>query len=195
VTPVPDAEPTIRRATVDDADAIERVQVETWRAAYAGLMPDGAVASFDVEARQRWWREGLAHEPRPGSETLVAELDGAVVGFVSVGACRDEDGPGELYAIYLDSTRWGSGVGRALIERAEESLRASGFAEARLWVLEGNERAERFYRAAGWERDGRKVDDSRARRWWSCATRNAFCKASALRCPPVVSHQQGGKSP
>ena len=38
-------------------------------------------------------------------------------------------------------------------------MRASGFAEARLWVLEGNERAERFYRAAGWVHDGRKVDE------------------------------------
>jgi hypothetical protein len=29
-----------------------------------------------------------------------------------------------------------------------------------LWVLEGNERAERFYRAAGWARDGgRKVEE------------------------------------
>ena len=37
-------------------------------------------------------------------------------------------------------------------------MRSSGFGEAILWVLEGNERAERFYRAAGWELDGRKVD-------------------------------------
>jgi ribosomal protein S18 acetylase RimI-like enzyme len=135
------------------------VQVETWRAAYTGLMPDEAIAAFDVEARQRMWREGLAREPRPGSETLVAEAGGEVVGFASVGACRDEDGVGELYAIYFDAAHWGSGVGRALLHRAEASLRSSGFAEARLWVLEGNERAERFYRAAGWERDGRKVDE------------------------------------
>jgi hypothetical protein len=26
-------------------------------------------------------------------------------------------------------------------------------------VLAGNERAERFYEAAGWERDGEKTDD------------------------------------
>ena len=38
-------------------------------------------------------------------------------------------------------------------------MRSSGFRRALLWVLEGNERAERFYRAAGWEADGRKVED------------------------------------
>ena len=150
--------PTVRRATAADADAIGQVQVETWRAAYTGLIPDEAIAQFDVEERQRMWREGLARPPRPGSATFVAELDGEVVGFVSVGACDGEEGTGELYAIYLHSSRWDRGIGRALIERAEESMRSSGFAEAILWVLEGNERAERFYRAAGWALDGRKLD-------------------------------------
>jgi hypothetical protein len=49
-------------------------------------------------------------------------------------------------------------VGRALIERSEASLSESGFQNALLWVIGGNERAERFYRAAGWEPDGQKED-------------------------------------
>ena len=148
----------VRPATAADADAIGRVQVETWRAAYRGLMPDEAIARFDVAARQQMWREGLERVPRPGSATFVAEVEGEVVGFASVGACRDEEGAGELYAIYLQPSHWDRGIGRALLERAEESLRSSGFARALLWVMEGNERGERFYRAAGWERDGRKLD-------------------------------------
>ena len=150
----------VRPATAEDADAIGQVQVETWRAAYQGLMPDEAIAQFDVEERRRMWREGLGRAPRPGSATFVAELEGEVVGFASVGAARDEDDPstGELYAIYLHPTRWDRGIGRALLERAEESMRSSGFELAILWVLEGNERGERFYRAAGWEEDGSKLD-------------------------------------
>jgi GNAT superfamily N-acetyltransferase len=147
----------VRLATVEDADAIGRVQVETWRAAYTGLMPDEAVAGFDVEERQRLWRDWL-QEPR--SDVFVAEREGDVVGFVNTGPCSEENGVGELYAIYVLPTSWGTGAGRTLIERAEESMRSSGFGEAVLWVLEGNARAERFYRAAGWERDdGRKVDE------------------------------------
>jgi ribosomal protein S18 acetylase RimI-like enzyme len=148
----------VRPATAEDADAIGRVQVETWRAAYRGLMPDDAVAAFDVEERRRMWRDGLARAPRPGSATFVAELEGEVVGFASVGAARDEEDAGELYAIYLHPTCWDRGIGRALLERAEESMRSSGFTRAILWVMEGNERGERFYRAAGWERDDRKLD-------------------------------------
>jgi len=148
----------VRPATAEDADAIGRVQVETWRAAYSGLMPDEAVAAFDVEERRRMWREGLARKPRPGSATFVAEFEGEVVGFASVGAARDGEDAGELYAIYLHPTCWDRGIGRALLERAEESMRSSGFTRAILWVMEGNERGERFYRAAGWERDDRKLD-------------------------------------
>ena len=148
----------VRPATVEDADAIGRIQVETWRAAYTGLMPDEAIASFDVEARQRMWREWF-HEPWPRSVVFVAEHDGEVVGFANIGPCREEEGVGELYAIYVSAARWGTGAGRALIEQAEESMRSSGFHQALLWVLEGNDRAERFYRAAGWEQDGSKLDE------------------------------------
>jgi len=147
---------TVRLAGAADADEIGRIQVETWRAAYTGLMPSEAIAEFDIAARQRLWREGLARTPRPGSATFVVEDGGEVVGFASVGAARDGEAEqeAELYAIYLHPSRWGRGIGRALLRRAEESMRSSGFREAVLWVLEGNERAERFYRAAGWEHDG-----------------------------------------
>jgi GNAT superfamily N-acetyltransferase len=150
---------TVRPATAADADAIGRIQVETWTTAYAGLLPQEAIDAFDVTARQTMWREGLSRTPRPGSATFVAVVADEVVGFATVGASHSEDGAGELYAIYVRPSSWGTGVGRALIGRAEASLRESGFARALLWVLEGNERAERFYRTAGWEHDGEKEDD------------------------------------
>lgn len=57
----------VRQATAADADAIGRVQIETWRAAYQGLLPNKAIARFDVEARQRIWQEGLARRPQGGA--------------------------------------------------------------------------------------------------------------------------------
>ena len=149
----------VREATVADADAIGRIQVETWRAAYSGLMPADALETASVAERQRMWRAGLSRELPPQRATFVAEAEGEVVGFASVGECREpgsEDG--ELYAIYLDQTRWGHGVGRSLLEQAERSLRDAGFEAALLWVLEGNARAIRFYERAGWQRSGRKTD-------------------------------------
>jgi len=150
---------TVRLASVDDADAIGRIQVETWRAAYAGLMPDEVIARFDAEARQRLWRAWF-ERPWPGSAVFVAVHDGDVVGFANSGPCREDVRAGELYAIYVRPPSWGIGAGRALIQRVEEWLRSAGFGEAILWVLEGNDRAERFYRAGGWEHDGGSKVDS-----------------------------------
>ena len=42
---------------------------------------------------------------------------------------------------------------------ARERLGGGGFTEAVLWVLVGNERAERFYRIDGWWPDGRRRQD------------------------------------
>jgi GNAT superfamily N-acetyltransferase len=150
----------VRAATADDADAIGRIHVETWRAAYVDLLPAELLASLSVEARTQWWRNALAGPTPPQRQTFVAEGDGRVLGFAAVGEWEDQPEPdvGQLYAIYVDASRWSTGAGRALIERAEQALRESGFLEARLWVLAGNKRAERFYRAAGWEQDNQKED-------------------------------------
>ena len=54
------------------------------------------------------WRARLA-DPRLAGRSFVAERDGAVVGFASVGPSRDERGIGELYAIYVDPDAWSTG--------------------------------------------------------------------------------------
>lgn len=64
---------------------------------------------------------------------------------------------GQVYAINIDPDRWGSGVGRALLDAACDHLRTSGFSTAVLWVHPDNARACRFYRAAGWRPDGNEV--------------------------------------
>ena len=160
---------TVRQATSADADAIGRIQVETWRTAYAGLLPQATIDAFDVRARQVMWREGLDRTPRPGSATFVALVEDEVVGFATVGASHSEDGTGEVYALYVDPVRWGHGAGRALMKCAEASMRESGFPKALLWVLRGNERAERFTGRPAGSATGRRRTSSRARRSPSCA--------------------------
>ena len=115
---------TVRLASVGDADTIGRIQVETWRAAYAGLLPDEAISSFDMAVRQRLWREWF-DQPWPGGVVFVAERDGLVVGFANSGPCREERTAGELYAIYVLPASWGTGTGRALIQRTEERIDSS----------------------------------------------------------------------
>ena len=54
---------------------------------------------------------------------------------------------------------WGSGAGSALMAPGIEALRASGYRDAILWVLEDNPRARRFYEREGWALDGGAKQD------------------------------------
>jgi ribosomal protein S18 acetylase RimI-like enzyme len=79
-----------------------------------------------------------------------------VLGFVTFGASRDADAPdlGEVAALYVDPGCYGAGIGRLLMAEARAALRERGFEAALLWVLDGNERAQRFYEREGWSPDG-----------------------------------------
>lgn len=143
----------VRRARVADADAIGRLHVRAWQAAYRGQMPDAYLDGLSAEDRAAGWASGLSR-PRDRDPVLVAEEDGVVVGFAAVAASSDADSVGELHAINVDPDHWGHGVGRALIDEATRELAQLGFGRAVLWVLPANSRARRFYEAAGWKSDG-----------------------------------------
>ena len=146
----------IREAVPKDAGAIADIHVRAWQAAYRGQLTDDYLDGLEAEDRLEQHRRSL-EEPRPDWRTWVAEDAGEVVGFAVTGTSEDADADertGELYAIYLEPDRVGTGVGRRLFEHAVEDLRARGFTTATLWVLETNERTRRFYQIAGWRTDG-----------------------------------------
>ncbi len=140
---------------VGDAAGIAAVHVASWQRAYRGLMPAGLLDSLSVPARTQRWASNL---DGAGATTFVAELDGAVVGFASIGPSRDDDadadGAGELWALYLHPRHWDAGHGHVLHAHAVNALAATGAAEATLWVLTTNDRARRFYGRHGWAADG-----------------------------------------
>ena len=128
----------IRRATVDDAEAIARVHVATWQFAYAEIVDPAVLARRDVAERSALWRRVLAEGRAP---VWVAEGGGRVVGFAEV-----DDG--RLVALYVDPVAQGAGVGTRLLAEAE----AAGGAE--LEVFEANGHGRRFYEARGWRDAG-----------------------------------------
>lgn len=141
----------IRPAQPGDAHGIADVHVRTWRGAYGHVFPRQELDALSVDEREQRWRSWLAGD---GADMLVAERDGRVIGFAGVGPSRDEDGLGELYAIYVLPEAWGTGAGPELMAAALDALRATGYAEATLWVLEDNPRGRHFYEKTGWALDG-----------------------------------------
>jgi ribosomal protein S18 acetylase RimI-like enzyme len=138
----------IRPGTPEDAEAVARVHIATWQVAYAGILPQEGLDQLSGEPAARQVKFHRSFPP------IVAEADGEIVGFVSVGRANDEDADGELYAIYVHPDHWDRGFGRDLLLAGEERLRELGHEHAVLWVLEANPRARRFYELGGWTLDG-----------------------------------------
>ncbi|HKZ05331.1 MAG TPA: GNAT family N-acetyltransferase [Methylomirabilota bacterium] len=141
--------PRLHRATPEDVRGIASVQVRAWRAAYAGIVPAAFLDALSVDEREARWRRNLAELE---AETWVAASDGEVVGWATIGGCRDADATpalGELWAIYVSPDSWRGGVGRALWEHGRARLASTGCTEAVVWVLADNVPARRFYAALG----------------------------------------------
>lgn len=162
VTPEPDVAPgpesVVRLATVDDAEAIARVHVRSWRETYTGKLPDAVIEGRPVAQRAAALRRLIAGESARGPQKVwVAERGGEVVGFAWAGASVDPDRRGgtELFTIYVLRAHHGGGAGQRLLDAA------LGDAPASLWVLEDNPRARAFYERNGFVADGTAKDDER----------------------------------
>lgn len=134
----------IRAGVPEDIPDVVRVHVGAWDAVKEGLdLPTRRTA----EDREDLWTRFLA-EGR--GELWVCEDDGRVVGFMAIGPSRDEDRQGELelYTLYVDPHRWGTGIGSALMGKVPSD------ADVSLWVSEGNLRARVFYEKRGFDPDG-----------------------------------------
>jgi GNAT superfamily N-acetyltransferase len=139
---------SVRRATADDAEAIERIRYETWRATYRGLLPDALLERLQPNVERR--RERL-RSPASAQIDLVTEEGGAVVGYAFAGPERGDDTEyrGEVYAVYVLPEHQGKGHGRALLREATRELAGRGITTLLIWVLRENQIGRRFYERIG----------------------------------------------
>jgi ribosomal protein S18 acetylase RimI-like enzyme len=138
----------VRVALPADAGGIARVHIAAWQVAYRGVFSGDFLGSMDLDVRTGWWEALLLRGQRV---TYVVEGPVGIVGFCLIGE-GDDEGSGEVFAIYVDPEHWREGMGRALLEASEAHLAADGFERALLWVLEGNGPARAFYERQGWKK-------------------------------------------
>jgi ribosomal protein S18 acetylase RimI-like enzyme len=149
----------IRLARPNDAESIAAIHVASWRATYRDTLPDSYLDSLATDQRLPMW-EGILSSPSPAVKVWVAVLADSIVGFCSVGPSPDAGDVAELHTIYLQPGSERRGIGGALLRHAEREMEAMGSATVKLWVLEANDSARRFYEAAGWAPDGiERTDD------------------------------------
>src|SRR5216683_616799 len=119
--------------------------------------------SLSITHRKERWQK-ILNKPEDNAYTLVAEIEGKVVGFCSVDKSRSEDmskDTGELWAIYVDKNYEGKGIGTTLLNKGLDNLRDRGFKKAILWVLTSNYKTRKWYESKGWRVEGKTTIDKR----------------------------------
>jgi ribosomal protein S18 acetylase RimI-like enzyme len=155
----------VRAAREGDAGDVTRVQVASWRACFAGIVPPGLLGELTgEEAAAAWrdrWREAITSPPTSRHRVLAAVTGTApreVVGFVSAGPATDADRwPGtdaEIYEFRVAPDRTGQGHGSRMLQAAVDMLVDDGFHTVSTWALEADGILRRFLEAAGWAADG-----------------------------------------
>ncbi|HEX2013296.1 MAG TPA: GNAT family N-acetyltransferase [Roseateles sp.] len=97
---------------------------------------------------------------RPDGACMVAERDGHLLGFAQLGLGRDHELLGtparaaELERLYVQRPCLGRGLGRALLQAAEEQAAAAGAAQLWLTAWVGNGHARAFYARQGYQELG-----------------------------------------
>ena len=159
----------MRIATPDDAMHIAKLKILAWRDTYAGLMPATTLSNLDAPSEAPHWRDWLA-DKESGLIALLLEEEDHLIGYGLAGPMRLGDRPGseieadaEIYALYVHPEYQRAGCGKRLMAGLVEQLLQKKFEQVGLWMVGGNEKAERFYQSIGGVEHGKRVEISNGR--------------------------------
>jgi ribosomal protein S18 acetylase RimI-like enzyme len=134
----------IRQARLEDQAALRRIDAAAWAEDVSPAPPPPPDAAFFGERTQP-------------ADTLVAEIDGVVVGYALVGQSLPLASHAhvlELQGLAVDPARQRCGAGRRLVEASVEEAYGRGARKLALRVLGSNVRARRLYESCGFLIEG-----------------------------------------
>jgi ribosomal protein S18 acetylase RimI-like enzyme len=145
----------LRPASAGDAHAVAALHADSWRRHYRGAYSDSFLDG-DIETdRRATWRTRL--QTPDGSATVLAEDGDGLAGFVHVRFDTDATWGSLVDNLHVRHDRQRSGIGRTLMAAAAQYVVEAAIQPRMfLWVLQQNERAQRFYAAIG----GRNVEEA-----------------------------------
>jgi GNAT superfamily N-acetyltransferase len=158
------ADVLVRTAEPSDAAEIARIQVTTWRTAYADLLPEPVLDGLDAAETERQWRSTITDGPA----LVLVVIEGRwTVGFCAGGfapereaASADGTAPADAGTVALISSllvepRWGRrGHGGRLLNGIAERLSRRGATRGVTWVPSSDSASLAFFQRVGWAPDG-----------------------------------------
>ncbi|MBN1430605.1 MAG: GNAT family N-acetyltransferase [Anaerolineae bacterium] len=139
----------IRQAQIEDSMGLARVQVDSYRITYKGILAPSYLEHFTYEEQEQDWHDLLASDMQDVlyiAETAIGEIAGYALGRPGISEVVPYDS--ELVALHVRRSFQRQGIGRQLFKVIAEVLRQRGCTSLMLWVLEENP-SRRFYEQMG----------------------------------------------
>ncbi len=141
---------TVRRATLDDFDAMASIYTAAWREGFQHMFSAATFARGDFDAVRR--AECQAAVLGDDTDTYVACQADHVVGWGV--ASRDGSRTTVIDDLWVHPPNWGCGAAAAIVSRMEDDARSAGVGRLAGWVPEDSPRARRFAEKIGWKPTG-----------------------------------------
>ncbi len=143
----------IRKAILNDAEAIAKVHVQSWQETYRGHIADSLLDNLSLESRTLMWTDAM-NNVEQDKHLFVAELQNEIIAFISGGRLRNDDNSldtsieTELYAIYCLNAYQGLNIGKLLVKQLIDAFVEVGYQKMLVWVLTSNP-SKHFYMHLG----------------------------------------------
>ena len=143
----------VRTAEGNDLDQVLEIGHRTWPVIYE------PIAGLDYVAMglAKWWTVDVVAASIRQGRTLVAELDGEVVGMAAVGT---QDDSLVLWKLYVLPEFHGRGIGSRLMDAVVDRALEAGLMRITLSYPDGNAYAARFHHAHGFVESHREGSGS-----------------------------------
>lgn len=129
----------IRPATTEDSPGIARVQVDSYRRAYAPLMPAEYLEHFTYAEQEQDWQDWFTSGN--GEILYVATANGNELAGYALGKRNPGEIPpyeAELVALHVRQEYQHQGLGRRLFSAVSQALLEQGNRSLFLWTLDRN---------------------------------------------------------
>lgn len=142
----------IRRATCEDATVLTHIMVQSFRTAFVDFVTP---ETMDRCTNEDNCTQMVASILASGEgEFLLTYKDGIPCGELYWRDGKELQNSVEIVAVHSLQETWGTGVGKAMIEYALNSIQQIGKNKVYLRAFEKNVRARRFYEKCGFVHDG-----------------------------------------
>ena len=139
----------IRKARNGDEKHFAHIQTESWKAAFADIIPADDLKKYtDISKAETMYENVL----KSGyAEMSILEIDGKPHCIAAWSKARNPEfsDSAELICIHSLCNNWGKGYGTMMMNHIFNEIKNSGYNSVVLWVFEKNTRARSFYEKHG----------------------------------------------